>query len=63
MQLDKEFVLDELRKEGQSHQVQKAVQELPEKIDHEQHAAELQKFGLDPGKLAEKAAERGLDAL
>jgi hypothetical protein len=60
MQLTKQFVLDELRKEGHSAQVQKAVQELPEKIDHEQHAALLQKFGLDPGKLAEKAAERGL---
>ena len=54
---------DELRKEGQSAQVQKAVQELPEKIDHEQHAALLQKFGLDPGKLAQKAAERGIAAL
>ena len=63
MQLDKQFVLEELRKEGQSEQVQKAMAELPEKIDHEQHAAELQKFGLDPGKLAEKAVERGLASL
>lgn len=45
--LDKQFVLDE----------------LPEKIDHEQHAALLEKFGLDPGKLAEKAAERGISSL
>jgi hypothetical protein len=63
MQLDKQFVLDELRKAGQDQHVQKAVQELPEKIDHEQHAALLEKFGLDPGKLAEKAAERGLASL
>jgi hypothetical protein len=63
MQLDKQFVLDEMRREGQSEQVQKAIQELPEKIDHDQHAALLQKFGLDPGKLAEKAAERGISAL
>lgn len=60
MQLDKSFVLDELRKEGSSEQVQKAIQELPEKIDHEQHAALLEKFGLDPGKLAEKAIQRGM---
>lgn len=60
MQIDKTLVLDELRKAGQSEQVQKAVQELPDKIDHEQHAAMLEKLGLDPGKLAEKAAERGL---
>jgi hypothetical protein len=63
MQLDKQFVLDELKKEGQSEKVQHALNELPEKIDHEQHAALLQKFGLDPGKLAEKAAERGIAGL
>ena len=63
MQLDKQFVLDELHKEGQSGQVQRAVQELPDKIDHDQHAALLQKFGLDPGKLAAKAAEKGLAGL
>jgi hypothetical protein len=60
MQLDKQFVLDEIKKEGQSQQVQKAIQELPDKIDHNEHAALLEKFGLDPGKLVEKAAERGI---
>jgi hypothetical protein len=60
MQLDKQFVLDELKKEGQSQKVQQALDELPAKIDHEQHAALLEKFGLDPGKLAEKAVERGI---
>ena len=63
MQLDKQFVLDELKKEGQSEKVQQALNELPEKIDHEQHAAMLEKLGLDPGKLAEKAAERGIALL
>jgi len=60
MHLDKQFVLDELKKEGQSDKVQQALNELPEKIDHEQHAALLEKLGVDPGKLAEKAAQRGL---
>lgn len=63
MQFDKQFVLDELKKEGQSDKVQHALDELPEKIDHEQHAALLEKFGLDPGKLAEKAAQRGIASL
>jgi hypothetical protein len=63
MQIDKQFVLDELRKAGQDQHVQKAIQELPEKIDHDRHAALLEKFGLDPGKLAAKAAERGLSEL
>jgi hypothetical protein len=63
MHLDKEFVLEELRKEGQSEKVQQALNELPDTIDHEQHAAQLEKLGLDPGKLAEKAAQRGISAL
>jgi len=63
MQIDKQLVLDELRKAGKNEHVQQAIQELPEKIDHDQHAALLEKFGLDPGKLAAKAAERGLESL
>ena len=61
MELDKQEVIDLLRKEGKSEHVQKAIQELPDKIDHEQHAHMLeQKFGIDPGKLAEKALEKEL---
>jgi hypothetical protein len=63
MQLDKQFVIDELRKAGKDEHVQKALDELPEKIDHEQHAAMLEKFGIDPGKLAEDAAQKGLSRL
>ena len=63
MQLDKQFVIDELKKQGQSDQVQKALDELPAKVDHEQHAALLEKFGLDPGKLAQKAVEKGIASL
>ena len=51
MQLDKEQVLDFLREEGKNEYVQKAIQELPQKIDHEKHAQMLEKFGIDPGKL------------
>jgi hypothetical protein len=61
MQLDKSDVIDLLRKEGKNEHVQKAIQELPDKIDHEEHAAMIQqKFGVDPGKLAEKALEKEL---
>jgi hypothetical protein len=59
MQLDKREVVDLLRKEGKNEHVQKALQELPDKIDHEQYAEMLQqKFGIDPGKLADKAVEK-----
>lgn len=63
MKFDKQFVIDELKKEGKNEHVQKALGELPEKVDHNEHAAMLEKFGLDPGKLAEKAAQRGLASL
>lgn len=63
MELDKNFVIDELRKQGQSDKVQKALDELPDKIDHDQHAAALQKFGLDPGELVAKAAKAGVSKL
>jgi hypothetical protein len=61
MQFDKQEIVDLLRKEGKNEHVQKAVQELPDKIDHERHAHLLQeKFGIDPGKLVQKAAEKEL---
>lgn len=63
MELDKNFVIEELRKQGQSEKVQKALDELPATIDHEKHAAALQKFGLDPGDLVTKAARSGLSKL
>jgi hypothetical protein len=63
MELDKNFVLDELRKHANDAQVQKAIQELPDKIDHEKHAEALKKFGIDPGQLAQKAVEKGLTSL
>jgi hypothetical protein len=59
MQLDKQEIVDLLRKEDKDEHVQKALRELPDKIDHEQHAVLLrQKFGLDPGRLIEDALEK-----
>jgi hypothetical protein len=63
VQIDRQMVIDELQKQGKSEQVQKALNELPTKIDHEQHAALLMKFGIDPGQLAEKAAKAGIARL
>ena len=63
MQFDKQFVIDELEKQGKSERVQHALDELPEKIDHNRHSALLEKLGLDPGQLAEKAAKEGLTKL
>ena len=63
MEFDKQVVIDELKKQGQSERVQQALDELPAKVDHERDAALLQKYGVDPGQLAEKAAKEGLAKL
>lgn len=63
MQIDRQMVIDELQKQGKSEHVQKALDQLPAKIDHEQHAALLMKFGIDPGQMAEKAAQAGIARL
>ena len=55
MEMNKEWVVDELRKQGNSEHVQRAMQVLPDKIDHERHAAMLKQFGLDPGQLVVRA--------
>jgi hypothetical protein len=57
VEIDKQQVIDFLRKEGKNEHAQKAIDELPQKIDHEQHAQMLEKFGIDPGRLAAKAAQ------
>jgi hypothetical protein len=36
---------------------------LPDKVDHEEHAQMLQRYGIDPGKLAADAAQTGLKQL
>jgi hypothetical protein len=59
MEIDKEFVIQHLREAGKNEHVQKALEELPDKIDHEKHAQQLQKLGIDPGELVLKA-ERSL---
>jgi hypothetical protein len=58
MHIDKSLVIEELRKAGKDEHVQKALDELPDKIDHNEHAAMLERFGLDPGKLAEKELKK-----
>jgi poly-D-alanine transfer protein DltD len=58
MQIDKSTIISELEKQGKNEHVQRALEELPDKIDHEQHAQLLEKFGIDPGKLVAKELGR-----
>ena len=58
MEIDRSTLIAELEKQGKNEHVQKVLQELPEKIDHEKHAAELEKLGIDPGKLVQQELGR-----
>jgi uncharacterized protein YidB (DUF937 family) len=54
MQIPKDKVLDLIREQGKSDQVDQAKQELPDQVDTDQHADLLQKFGLDPQDVLSK---------
>ena len=60
MQIPKEQILDLLRQQGKDDQVGGADQQLPDRVDPDQHAGLLQKFGLDPAELVAKFAGGGL---
>jgi hypothetical protein len=63
MKVDRQFVVDELKKQGEAAKVQKALGELPATIDHEQRAALLEEFGIDPGQLVEMTAKKEITNL
>jgi hypothetical protein len=55
MEIDREHVVQLLREKGKDERVQQAIDSLPQKVDHEKHAQELEKLGIDPGELLAKA--------
>ena len=55
MEIDREHVIELLREKGKDERVQHAIDQLPQKVDHEKHAQELEKLGIDPGELLAKA--------
>jgi hypothetical protein len=54
MEIPKQQILDFLREQGKGDQVGQADQELPEKVDTDQHAGLLEKYGLDPAEIVSK---------
>ena len=59
MQIDKQTILDLLRERGGPEQASQAEQQLPDQVDTDQHAGLLQRFGLDPQELIQKAMGGG----
>ena len=54
MQLDKNMIVDLLRQRGDHQSADQADQELPDRVDTDQHAGMLERFGLDPKELASR---------
>jgi hypothetical protein len=51
MRIPKEQILSMIESRMGSGPAQAAADELPEQVDHEQHAGLLSKFGIDPQEL------------
>jgi hypothetical protein len=51
MNIDKDQIVQFLRDKGQSDKAEQASSELPDKVDTDQHAGLLSKFGIDPTDL------------
>ena len=54
MQIDKSQILELLKSRGQHDQASQAESELPDKVDPQEHAGLLQKFGVDSQELLSK---------
>jgi hypothetical protein len=51
MQIPKQQILSMIESRMGADQAQAASSELPDQVDHEQHADLLSKFGIDPQEL------------
>lgn len=51
MQVDKSQILDMLRSRGDERKAQQAEEELPDKVDTDQHSGLLAKLGVNPQDL------------
>jgi hypothetical protein len=53
MQISKSQVVDFLNSHGQADKAQLVEQHLPDTIDTDQHAQQLQQHGVDPSQIAQ----------
>ena len=51
MQFDKQTVIDLITERMGSEHADRAAQQLPDQVDHEQHTDVLQQFGVNPQDL------------
>ena len=54
MEIPKDKILDLIRQQGKSDQVEQAKKELPDQVDPERDSGLLEKFGLKPQDVLSK---------
>jgi hypothetical protein len=54
MEIPKDKVIELLKQRGDDDKAAQAEQELPDTVDHEEHADLLEKHGVDPKELLGK---------
>jgi hypothetical protein len=54
MEIDKQEIVSLLRERGEHDKASQAEQQLPDKVDHEQHKGLLDQVGVDPQELLGK---------
>jgi hypothetical protein len=54
MEIPKDKIIELLRERGDHEKADQAEQELPDKVDHEEHGNLLEQHGIDPKELAGK---------
>ncbi|MBV9940935.1 MAG: hypothetical protein JO262_02305 [Solirubrobacterales bacterium] len=59
MQIPKDAVVSMIQQRLGSDQAQQAAQQLPDQVDHEQHAGLLSQFGVDPQELLGQSGAGG----
>lgn len=54
IEIPKEKIIELLRERGEHDKAEKAQEQLPDKVDHEEHAGLLAEHGIDPKDLLGK---------
>ena len=57
MEIPKEQIISYLESRGQGEQAQQANAQLPDQVDHEDHADLLQQIGVNPQELVGKLGQ------
>lgn len=54
IEIPKDKIIELLREQGDHEKADKAQKQLPDKVDHEEHAGLLAEIGVDPKDLVGK---------